>query len=88
MTEFKFNVNDKIKVKLTDRGRRILKHHIIEGNKLCGLNEDFVPSCYQEDKEGYIYPQLWDFMNIFGHYFANGAPLVIENNRIIFNVEN
>ena len=82
-----FNINDTIKVKLTDKGKEILNKWIAEGNKLCGMEPDFIPSCYQEDEDGYIHPQLWDFMSIFGPYFACGAPCYIEHNRIIFDEE-
>lgn len=67
----KININRRIRVKLTDKGKEILNKWIAEGNKLCGMEPDFIPSSYQEDEDGYIYPQLWDFMDIFGpHLFV------------------
>ena len=81
---FTYNINDKIKVKLTDRGKEILAKEIAKGNSIARLPTDFIPSCYQEDNEGYIHPQLWDFMRIFGSHFWNGCPQVIEKNEIIF----
>ncbi len=87
MGEVKFNINDEIKVKLTDKGQEILAKEIAEGNQVARLDPDFVPSDYQEDEEGYIHPQLWDFMRIFGSHFFNGGPCYIENNEIIFDTE-
>lgn len=88
MTECRININHKISVKLTDRGREILNKHIAEDINICneaGIPTDNIPSCYKEDSDGYLHLQLWHFMNIFGPYLANGAPLVIEKNEIIFD---
>lgn len=87
MGEVRFNINDEIKVKLTDKGKEILAKEIAEGNKVARLDPDFVLSDYQEDEEGYIHPQLWDFMRIFGSHFFNGGPCYIENNEIIFEAK-
>ena len=84
MSELRFNINDEIKVKLTDKGKEILAKEIAKGNSIAKLPSNFRPSCYQEDDEGYIHPQLWDFMRIFGSHFFNGAPCYIEHNEIIF----
>ena len=87
MGEVRFNINDEIKVKLTDKGRELLAKKIAEGNSIAKLPADFIPSCYQEDNEGYIHPQLWEFMAIFGTHFFNGGPCYIENNEIIFEAK-
>ena len=84
MSEVSFNINDTIKVKLTDEGKEILAKQIAEGVKAARLDPDFVPSSYQEDEDGYIHPQLWDFMHIFGPHVFNGGPCYVENNEIIF----
>lgn len=81
----KININRRIKVKLTAEGKEILNQQIAEVNKVCGMEPGFIPSYYQADEDGYIYPQLWDFMNIFGPHFVCGAPCYIENNTIIFD---
>ena len=87
MGEVRFNINDEIKVKLTDKGKELLAKEIAEGNKVAGLDPGFVPSDYQEDEEGYIYPRIWNFMRIFGSHFFNGGPCYIENNEIIFEAK-
>ena len=87
MGEVRFNINNTIKVKLTDEGKELLVKKIAEGNKVAGVAPDFIPSDYQEDEEGYIHPQLWHFMDIFGSHFFNGGPCYIENNEIILEKE-
>lgn len=82
----KYNINNYVKVKLTDLGKKILKNYYKQLKDLYpNLNCTFK---YEEDNEGYIEIQLWQFMKIFGPYFNNGAPLVIESNTINFIEEN
>lgn len=83
--EFAYNINYKIKVKLTEYGKTILEHELADSmSMLVTLKffEDYVP--YPEDEDGYVTFQLWDFMRIFGSYFCLGSPLIIEHNEIIF----
>ena len=91
MKELSFNINNTIKVKLTDHGRDILNEYFSEISKYCaGIDiesDDVISSQYAEDEEGYTEFQLWDFMNIFGSYFRLGSPIIIQNNDIIFNEE-
>lgn len=82
---FTYNINHKIKVKLTEHGKAILGHELADTmSMLITLKffEDYVP--YPEDEDGYITFQLWDFMRIFGSHFYMGDPLIIEHNEIIF----
>ncbi len=81
------NINDKIKVKLTEHGRSILNKDVTNTvGMLKGFNiSDYSP--YHTDDEGYTEFQLWDFMRIFGSHFWNGCPQIIENNEIIFMPE-
>lgn len=51
MNNIAFNLNDKIKVKLTQSGRKYLKQ---KKYKLTA------------DKEGYVVLSLWEFSGIFG----------------------
>lgn len=76
-----FNVNDYIKVKLTDLGKEIYKHYDDEFLKIF---PHLKPIPLDIDEEGYCKFQLWRFMNIFGEHFGNGFPLVIESNTIMF----
>lgn len=82
---FTYNINYKIKVKLTEHGKAILGHELVDTMSMLNtlkFLEDYVP--YPEDKDGYITFQLWDFMRIFGSHFYMGCPLIIEHNEIIF----
>lgn len=77
----KFNINDFIKVKLTDLGTDIFYHQYDELNKFYG-REMIKPHYPNVDKEGFTEFQLHEFMNLFGKYMVNGFDLVIENNSI------
>lgn len=82
---FIYNINNNIKVKLTERGKAILEHEVADTiNILKNLNfsDDYFP--YPEDTNGYTEFQLWNFMRIFGNYFYIGCPPIIEKNEIIF----
>ncbi len=79
---FTYNINNKIKVKLTDHGKAILEHEVTDMVIDLHLPNDYTP--YPEDEEGYTEFQLWNFMEIFGKYVWNGRPAIIEKNKIIF----
>lgn len=57
------NINNEIKVKLTDFGRSILDKEIYRLNQAFGLSDNYTP--YETDDSGYTEFQLWQFMNIF-----------------------
>lgn len=82
---FTYNINDKIKVKLTEHGKAILRNEVADTmRKLKNLNlpDDYFP--YPEDEDGYTEFQLWNFMRIFGSHFWNGCPPILDTNKIIF----
>ena len=81
---FTYNINDKIKVKLTEYGNSILEKDVTDTlSMLKGFNyQDYFP--YHTDKDGYTEFQLWDFMQIFGSHFQMGCKQIIEHNEIIF----
>lgn len=66
------NVNETVKVKLTDRGRAIL------------LKEKYPKD---EDSLGYSKWRLWELMSIFGEHLYNGCELTFENEIIIHEVD-
>ena len=81
---FTYNINDKIKVKLTEHGKDILEKDITD---TLGMLKNFnyqKYSPYYTDKDGYTEFTLWDFMRIFGSHFYNGCFQIIEHNEIIF----
>lgn len=79
------NINNKIKVKLTDFGKSILDKEVNKLKQISGAPDNYTP--YKTDNNGYIEFQLWQFMNIFGSSLYNGAIQVIENNEMLVEVD-
>lgn len=83
--DFKFNVNDYVKVRLTDLGISILKERhdnlnnmiLVNGGK--GLGEFEL----KRDEEGYTKFPLWDLMNTFGHVMVMGFEVPFDTNIIV-----
>ena len=75
-----FNINEFIKVKLTQKGKLIYLEHQIEMQKR--FNRDGikieVPLNIEVDTEGFSSFQLWRFMEIFGSHMYCGAEPAIE----------
>ena len=74
------NINEFIKVKLTQKGKLIYLEHQIEMQKR--FNRDGikieVPLNIEVDTEGFSSFQLWRFMEIFGSHMYCGAEPAIE----------
>lgn len=66
------NLNNYIKIKLTEEGRIIYKEHYAKYN--CEAPKLNI------DDEGYVRFQIHDFMNIFGERLFMGATLPCETN--------
>ena len=87
------NLNDNIKVKLTDLGKDIYYHQYDRTNKFVG-KEICKPSFPKEDENGYTEFQLWCFMELYGPNMGMTLPnviqpldLIIEPERIIEHFE-
>lgn len=82
-----FNINDWIKVKLTDKGKEILHNY---WNRICLAVPQLKPDpsyfATHTDADGYTRFQLWEFMQIFGEHLRLGSPLYIENNEMFFEM--
>lgn len=65
------NINDIVKVKLTEKGKCVYKYHV-------GLYSSF-----DKSKEGILETELWDIANIFSTMFYVGAEPMFENNEIL-----
>ena len=82
----KFNINEHVKVKLTEKGRDIYFHRYDNW-----LNQyptaAYVPiATYPEvDEDGYTEIQLWHLMEIFGPSLYNGCIVPFEENNIYFD---
>lgn len=63
------NLNENIKVKLTDKGKEIYRSYYHN------IDDEYVPTL-DIDEEGYCEFQLWVFMQIFGKHFwtFDGSP--------------
>ncbi len=62
---YKFNINEFVKVKLTNKGVDYFKDYL-RGE--LNMSEDQIVELYKEnvDEDNYLSLQLWEFMNIFG----------------------
>jgi hypothetical protein len=84
---FRFNINEAVKVRLTERGKTILKKQHDELNNQIrsrggqGLGE-YNPKV---DEEGYSTFQMWCLMELLGPYMAIGFDPPFEANIIICN---
>ena len=70
------NVNEKVKIKMTDYGRSVLAiDHVSFWSKRKQF-VSYVPP--KEDEDGWSTWQIWSLMNAFGKYMYPGAPLCFE----------
>lgn len=65
------NLNDKVSVKLTPKGRKVL---VGEFTKY-GVR-------YTPRTDGLYVGPLWALMDIFGGYMLPGAPMLFEDNEV------
>ena len=82
----RININESIKVKLTDWGKEIFYHRYDEINEfwhkiVCK------PSFPKEDADGYTEFILWDFMHLYGNYMVMGKPEVIKPLEIVYETD-
>ena len=71
-TPMQFNINDSVKVRLTDYGRDILRQ-----------KQDVRHSLQHMDAQGCTKFQLWELMNTFGSHIYNGAIRQCFNDNIV-----
>lgn len=75
----KFNINDEVRVRLTDVGRAIhRKNHddLFKAWGARGVMPEYRPP--KEDPGGWSTWQLWDLMHEFGRHCYNGAKIPFE----------
>lgn len=79
----RINLNEPIKVKLTQLGKDIYYHRFDSINRAIG--EDICkPSYPVEDEDGYTEFQLWYFMNLYGDFIDIGSSDVIDPIEIVY----
>lgn len=83
----KLNLNNIIRVKLTDLGKDIHYHQFDDLNEwITNRGGKPLERIYPKvDDEGYSEFQLWKFMNLYGVHIANGFPNVVEPLNIYIN---
>lgn len=79
----RINLNEPIKVKLTDWGKEIYYHQYDRINQIVG-REACKPSFPKEDENGYAEFQLWCFMELYGECMGMTLPNVIEPLEIVY----
>lgn len=80
----RLNLNDNIRVKLTEHGKDIYYHQYDRTNKLLG-REVCKPSYPKVDEDGYTTFQLWCFIELYGIHMGMTLPNVIEPLDIVFD---
>ena len=83
MSEIKINLNEPVKVKLTDYGKEIYYHRYDDLNRWAG-REVCKPSFPKEDENGYTSFQLWDFIETYGEYIGMCKKNVICPLEIVY----
>ena len=79
----RINLNEPIKVKLTDWGKEIYYHQYDRTNQIAG-REICKPRFPREDENGYTEFQLWCFIELYGEHMGMTLPNVIEPLEIVY----
>lgn len=79
----RINLNEPIKVKLTDWGKEIYYHQYDRVNQIAG-REICKPKFPKEDENGYTEFQVWCFMELYGEHMGMTMPNVIEPLEIVY----
>jgi hypothetical protein len=76
----KFNINDQVKVRLTERGRAEIQRQHEELSKYVLQQTDklFIYSPKDEDEYGWSTWMLWDLMKTFGSLLSTGGQNFFE----------
>ena len=78
----RLNLNDEIKVKLTEHGKDIYYHQYDRLNTALG-REVCKPNYPKVEEDGYTTFQLWCFMELYGVHMGMTLPNVIEPLEIV-----
>lgn len=82
----RLNLNESVRVKLTDLGKDIYYHHYDRVNSSYG-KQICKPTMPEVDKDGYTTFQLWRFMEIYGNHIGMCKPDVIKPLEIVFEAK-
>lgn len=79
----KINLNEYVKVHLTDLGKEIYYHQVDTINDAYGKIV-IEPKFPTEDSDGYTEFQLWDFIRLYGPHIGMCKPNVISPLEIVY----
>lgn len=83
MDFIKVNINDIVKVKLTEDGLDVMRKRREETNNMLRTFGGTEMPEYQPDEEGYSSFQMWALMDIFGGYMTVGTKLMFETEILV-----
>jgi hypothetical protein len=83
MSDVRINLNESVKVHLTDLGKEIYYHRFDELNQKWGRIV-CKPSFPKEDADGLAQFQLWMFIELYGNYIGMAKPNIIDPLEIIY----
>lgn len=72
----KVNINQMVRVKLTEAGERVLNEQWLRLRSICGNLPEQHPR--KPDSDGMVGFQLWDLMERFGPHISMAGPLMFE----------
>jgi hypothetical protein len=73
-----FNINETVKVRLTEFGKQMLERDHIEFWGARGMLDKFPYEPYETDADGYTKFQLWDLLGKLGKYCGLGSVLPFD----------
>jgi hypothetical protein len=79
----KFNVNDHVKVKLTEKGKAILDMQLAERVRRWNCEYRCPYQSRPTDANGYIRFQMWELMHEFGANIYNGCQIPFDTTVLI-----
>ena len=79
----RINLNEPVKVKLTDLGKELYYHQYDRTNHIAGRTI-CNPRFPKEDENGYTEFQLWCFMELYGEHIGMTMPNVIKPLEIVY----
>lgn len=82
-TMARINLNERIKVRLTDLGKDIYYHQFDDLNEMAGRCV-LKPEYPKTDEDGYTEFQLWAFIELYGEHIGIAKPNVIYPNEIVY----
>lgn len=89
MKTVKLNLNDEVRVKLTDLGKYVYYHRFDKLHKLLKARGVSLlePQMPRVDPDGFTTMQLWSFIELYGNHIGMAKPKVIDPISIFIELE-